>query len=267
MRIELGVLGDPLTFTLSPALHRAGLAALGLAGSSEPLRTPREALGPRLRELAGRGFRGVNLTHPLKEEALAHVARVSAAARRARSINTVHFDAEGASGDTTDGPGFLDLLRSLGREPAGERVVLLGGGGAARSLATALLEAGATVTLSVRAGPPREPSGGAGEPARVAWRSAEERESIAAAGVVVNATPLAGAEEPAPLALIPRRALVVDLVYGERPTAWVVEARAQGIEAWDGLGLLVFQARRSLSIWTGAEIPLAPLARAVGWPR
>src|SRR5213594_1762129 len=221
MRVKLGVLGDPLTYTLSPALHRAGLAALGLEGSSEPLRTPREALGQRLHDLAGRGFRGVNLTHPLKEEALAHVGRVSAAARRARSINTVGFDAEGASGDTTDGPGFLDLLRSLGREPAGERVVLLGGGGAARSLAAALLEAGATVTLSVRAGTPREDSGGAGEPARVAWRSAEE---------------------PAPLALIPRRALVVDLVYGERPTALVVEARAQGIEAWDGLGLLVFQA-------------------------
>ncbi len=267
MRVKLGVLGDPLTYTLSPALHRAGLAALGLEGSSEPLRTPREALGQRLHDLAGRGFRGVNLTHPLKEEALAHVGRVSAAARRARSINTVGFDAEGASGDTTDGPGFLDLLRSLGREPAGERAVLLGGGGAARSLAAALLEAGATVTLSVRAGTLRDDSGGAGEPARVAWRSPEERELIAAAGVVVNATPLTGAEEPAPLELIPRRALVVDLVYGQRPTPWVLNARALGMEAWDGLGLLVFQARRSLSFWTGAEIPLAPLARAVGWPR
>ena len=56
-------------------------------------------------------------------------------------------------------------------------------------------------------------------------------------------------------------------MYGERPTPWVLSARALGMEAWDGLGLLVFQARRSLSIWTGAEIPLAPLARAVGWPR
>jgi shikimate dehydrogenase len=59
----------------------------------------------------------------------------------------------------------------------------------------------------------------------------------------------------------------VDLVYGPEVTPWVRAARAAGIEAVDGLGLLVFQAQRSLALWTGREVPLAPLARAVGWPR
>src|SRR5206468_971297 len=121
---------------------RAGLKALGIRGSSRAIRTPIEALGERLRDLRERGFRGVNLTQPLKEAALAHLTRVSDAARRARSANTVRFDAGGAWGETTDGMGFLDLMRARGREPATQRVVLLGAGGAARSLAVALSDAG-----------------------------------------------------------------------------------------------------------------------------
>ena len=73
--------------TLSPVLHRAGLALLGLEGDSEAIRTPPDRLGETLRDLAGRGCRGVNVTHPLKEAALAFVTRASARARRARAVN------------------------------------------------------------------------------------------------------------------------------------------------------------------------------------
>src|SRR5258706_3579915 len=145
--VRLGVLGDPLAFTLSPVLHRAALESLGIAGESSAIPTPREALAARLRELATRGFRGVNLTHPLKEAALAELDHVSDEARRARSVNTVSFEASRASGDTTDGPGFLDLLASRGRAPGRERVVLLGAGGAARSPPPALARAGAPGTV------------------------------------------------------------------------------------------------------------------------
>lgn len=262
--IRLGVLGDPLAFTLSPALHRAGLESVGLKGESSALPTPREALGERLSELAARGFLGVNLTHPLKQEALAHLERASDAARRARSVNTVRFGARGASGDTTDGPGFLDFLRSLGRDPAHERAVLLGAGGAARSLAVALEEVRARVTLSARG------EGGAPGDApwpRVVWRSEDESRALASATLVVNATPLGGEEGPLAVELVPRAALIVDLVYAAQLTPWVARARALGREAWDGLGLLVFQARRSLELWLDRPVALEPLARAVGWPR
>ena len=244
--IRLGVLGDPLAFTRSPALHRAGLEALGLHGESSAIRTAPASLGARLAELAARGFRGVNLTAPLKEAALAHLDSVSAAAREARSVNTVCFDPGATRGETTDGPGALDLLRELKRDPARERAVILGAGGAARALGLALAGAGASVTLSARR--PAEPAPDALP--RVAWRS--------------GAGP---AQEPAALEPLPRPAAVLDLVYGERVTPWVERARALGHPAWDGLGLLVHQARRSLAIWLGREVPLEPLARAVGWPR
>jgi shikimate dehydrogenase len=267
--IRLAVLGDPLAHSRSPDLHRAGLAALGLAGESSALPTSAEQLGPRLTDLAARGFRGVNLTRPLKAAVLPLLARVSEPAREAHSVNTVGFAPDGWWGETTDGPGLIDLLQSLGRDPARERVVILGAGGAARSLGLALAGVGAEpLTVSARrpvenAGKWRDIAG-----ARlVTWRSREEAMALGEATLVINTTPLGGEEEPAPLDAIARSALILDLVYGERVGPWVLRARAEGREAYDGLGLLVFQARRSLALWLARPVPLDPLARAVGWPR
>ncbi|HET7224895.1 MAG TPA: shikimate dehydrogenase [Candidatus Eisenbacteria bacterium] len=263
--LRLGVLGDPLRYTRSPELHRAALAALGLEGSSEALRTPLDALGGRLQRLATEGWRGVNLTHPLKEAALAHVAVATTRAARSRSVNTITFDREW-EGDTTDGLGMLDLLRQLDREPATSRVLLYGAGGAARSLALALLEDGAEVTFAAR-DPGPAAAAWEGPPCTWAtWRGEDERRALERATVVVNATPLPG-EQACPVASLPPGALAIDLVYGAQPTDWVRAARAAGREAWDGLGLLVHQARHSLERWTGRAVPIQALADAVGWPR
>jgi shikimate dehydrogenase len=262
-KIALAVLGDPLAYTQSPVLHRAGLASLGIAGESAALRTPLASLGERLAELRSRGLLGVNLTAPLKQAALAHLDRISEASRLARSVNTVGFAADGAWGDTTDGPGFVDLLESLGRDPGRERLLLLGAGGASRSLALAMVAAGASrVTVWARdaSGAAAAWSGIDGAEL-VAWGDRGSRES---ASVVVNATPL---ESPAPRASLPAGSLRIDLRYGAEITAWVREARALGFEAYDGLGLLVYQARRSLALWLARPIEVDPLARAVGWPR
>jgi shikimate dehydrogenase len=267
-RCDLAVLGDPLAFTHSPTLHHAALTALGLEGSSRAIRTPRAGLGDRLAELAREGLRGVNLTHPLKEEALAHVARVSDAARAARSVNTIGFDAGGWWGESTDGAGFMDLLGEFGRDPAQERAVLLGAGGAARGVGFSLRSAGAHVVVAARDPVGARPAWSAIPGARfVSWRSPQEEEALADATLVVNATPIADESGPAPLASIAAGALLVDMVYGEEVTPWVRAARADRRQAWDGVGMLVHQARRSLELWLAQPVPLEPLARAVGWPR
>jgi len=265
---DLAVLGDPLAFTRSPELHAAGLRVLGLTGRSEAIRTPPGELANTLDALERRGLRGVNLTHPLKEAVLTLLDRVSESARRARSVNTVGFGPDGRWGDTTDGPGFVDFLRTAGVDPAHERVVLLGGGGASRSLALALAGAGAALAVSARS-PDAIAAAWADLPpvTRVAWRGADEARALASATLVVNGTPLGGEEGPIALDALPAGARVVDLVYGPEVTPWVRAARASGREAWDGLGLLVHQARRSLSLWSGHEVPVEPLATAVGWPR
>lgn len=271
-RVRLAVLGDPLAYTLSPELHRAGLAALGLEGDSQALRVPSAELASCLDGLEREGYQGVNLTRPHKAAALELVHRSSEAARRAGSLNTVGF-APDRWGETTDGSGFLDLLASVSLAPAAQRVVLLGAGGASRSLALALLEAGAPeICVSCR----RASTGcelQAWDYRRVhavGWRSPEERRSLQRCSLVVNATPLGSTEGDGPpvrLEHVSPHAVVMDLVYGPRPTPWVEAARAAGRTAHDGLGLLVFQARRSLELWLGQPVPVEPLARAVGWPR
>jgi shikimate dehydrogenase len=264
--LNLAVLGHPLAYTLSPELHRAGLLALGRKGSSRAVPTEARALAARLAELAAAGVSGVNLTHPLKEAVIPLLARVGEPARRSRSVNTVGLAQGGWWGESTDGPGFVDFTEALGWSLRGERVHLLGAGGAARSLALSLLEAGASVSASTRSP----------EAHRAAWKDigpgalgvrggGEEASWIAASAVVVNATSLAGDELPFDPARLPRAARVVDLVYGPRPTPWVAAARERGHEAHDGVGMLVCQARRSLELWTGEPVPLEPLARAVGW--
>ena len=260
--VRLAVLGDPLAYTRSPDLHRAGLAAVGLAGESLARRTPIAELGATLAELAAAGFTGVNLTHPLKEAALDHVTRASEPARRARSVNTVGFTADGAWGDSTDGPGLLDSPCGLGRDPARERAVLLGAGGAARSLALALASAGAAASTVSARNPERAGGAWAAVPGarRVAWRSADERQALGSATLVINATPLGGAEHPAPLAAIAASALILDLVYGAEVTPWVRAARAEGREACDGLGLLVHQAA-PLELRLKRPVPRRPRAR------
>jgi shikimate dehydrogenase len=264
--VKLAVLGDPLAFTRSPELHRAGLAALGIPCESQALRTPPVELGARLAELAAAEFAGVNLTHPLKETALDLVAQVSDAARASRSINTIRFDPAGPRGETTDGTGFVDLLATLGRDAGAERVVLFGAGGAARSLALALRASGAGVHVATR-DPARAAAAWAaipGEPP--AARSADATATaLRAATLVVNAAPESGARAPVAPEATPAGALLVDLTYGAAVTPWVTAAVASGRRAIDGLGLLVHQARRSIELWTGRDPGIEPLARAVGW--
>ncbi len=259
--MDLAVLGDPLDYTLSPALHEAGLAALGIAGASRAIRTRAAELAGRLDTLEAEGLRGVNLTMPLKEAVLPLLERVSESAARARSVNTVVFDPVGRTGASTDGPGFLDLLAVEGLDPQAQRVVFLGAGGAARSVAAALAGAGAR---SVRAAT-RDPARHAGtfralglDPP-LALDGAEVHAALAAATLVIQATPLRELEGPLDPALVPVEAVAIDMGYGAGPTPWVLALRARGVRARDGLGMLVHQARRSLALWTGRDVPLPTL--------
>jgi len=265
--VRLAVLGDPLRHTRSPELHRAGCAALGLACESRALRTPAAGLAAALARLAAEGLTGCNLTMPLKEPALGLVRSASEPAARARSVNTITFRAGGPHGDTTDGAGLVALLAELGAEARGRRVLLLGAGGAARSLGWALAGAGAAAVHAVSRREPAAVERAAWPGGWSGWGTAASLELVVAADVLVNATPLGLPELAAPLDALRRDALVVDLAYDEAVTPWVAAARARGLRAVDGLGLLVHQARLSLALWLGREVPLAPLAAAVGWPR
>lgn len=268
-RMMLAVLGDPLTFTLSPVLHEAGLAALGRSCRSVALPTLPEALAARLAALEAEGYRGVNLTIPHKEAVLPLIPRISAPALRARSVNIVGFGAGGRWGDSTDGPGFLDFLAAEGLAPGAHRVLLIGAGGAARSVAAALVAAGAGAVTAATRDPRRHADAFAalGLAAPLAFDAPALDTAFARATLVVQATPArdpGGVLDPE---RVPRHAVAVDMGYGESITPWVAALRGRGVRAMDGLGMLIHQARRSIALWTGEAPPIEALEAAVGWPR
>jgi len=125
--LRFAVLGHPVAHSLSPAMHAFALESLGLEGSYEAWDTPLEALPGRLKEVR-RAFRGVNLTLPLKEAALAHLDWVSPEAQRIGAVNTV-LQVEGRLfGFNTDAPGFLEALKAGGIPLKGPALVLGAGG-------------------------------------------------------------------------------------------------------------------------------------------
>jgi shikimate dehydrogenase len=170
-------------------------------------------------------------------------------------VNTIKFGA-GVFGDNTDGVG---LVRDLGDELAGRHVLLMGAGGAAQGVVGALLEAGvATLTIANRTEPK-------------ASELAARFQGVAASGyaaleprfdLLINATSAGLADEaPAlPPKVLARATLAYDLVYG-RDTPFLAAARAAGVRASDGLGMLVEQAAESFFVWRGVRPDTRPVLR------
>lgn len=244
--LRFAVLGHPVAHSLSPAMHRFALESLGLAGVYEALETPLEALPVRLGAVR-EGYRGVNLTLPLKEAALAHLDWVSPEAQRIGAVNTV-LQVEGRLfGFNTDAPGFLEALKAGGIPLKGPALVL-GAGGAGRAVAFALKEAGLEVWVWNRT-PER-----ARALAEAFGLKAVPLERAPEARLLVNATRVGLGDPqatPLPPELFPQEGAAVDLVYKPLWTRFLKEAQAQGLKVQTGLPMLAWQGALAFRIWTG----------------
>lgn len=244
--LRFAVLGHPVGHSLSPAMHREALKALGLAGSYEALETPQEALGARLEEVRW-GYRGVNLTLPLKEAALPLLDWISPEARAIGAVNTV-LSVEGRLfGFNTDAPGFLEALKAGGIPLEGPALVL-GAGGAGRAVAWALKGAGLEVWVWNRT-PAR-----AEALAKEFGLKAVPLERAKEARLLVNATQVGLGDpgaSPLPPELFPEAGAAVDLVYRPLWTRFLREAQARGLKVQTGLPMLAWQGALAFRIWTG----------------
>ena len=263
-----GVIGWPVSHSRSPRLHGYWLAEHRIDGAYLPLAVAPEALGEVLGALPRMGFRGVNVTLPHKEAALAAADRASPEARRIGAANTLVFGPDGRiEARNTDGFGFLESLRegAPGWQAAAGPAVLIGAGGAARALIVALADAGVPEIRLVnrtrdRAERLRQELGG---PVKVVdW--AERAAALAGAALLVNATTqgMAG-EAPLDLSLdrLPATAIVNDIVYAPLETPLLAAARRRGLVAVDGLGMLLHQARPGFAAWFGIEPLVTPALR------
>jgi shikimate dehydrogenase len=258
---RLAVLGHPVAHSRSPAMHAAALAELGLAAewSYEAIDVAPDEFGARVRAMLGEGFAGANVTVPHKGAALALADTLSETAREIGAANTLSFEAGEIRAENTDAQGLLDALPA---SPAGKRALVLGAGGAARAVVWALVREGAEVGVwnrtELRSRNLCEELGGA--PAPQLDPSAYE--------LIVNATSV-GLRGEDPFAELPLAAeelgadqIVVDLVYGERPSLLLEAASAAGAAIVDGIEVLVRQGALSLRIWTGREAPIEAMRAA-----
>jgi shikimate dehydrogenase len=206
-----------------------------------------------VRALVDLGFRGANVTIPHKLAAFEICDAVAPFARRAGAVNTLIFRDGRIVGSNTDGFGFLESIREAApgwRADAGP-AVLLGAGGAARAIAAALLDAGAPrVTLVNRTAAKAEAlARDLGGPIHVA-----DRAPLEDAALLVNTTSLGMQGQPGlevDLAPLPSSAVVADIVYVPLETRLLAAARARGLVAVDGLGMLLHQARPGFEAWFG----------------
>jgi shikimate dehydrogenase len=260
----VGVIGDPVTHSLSPILHNAAFAACGLDWIYVAFPVVRGRGGAAVAAARDLGLAGLNVTMPHKAEVAAACDHLTADAAVLASVNTVVIRPDGkALGATTDGEGFLAALAGDGIEVAGRRVLVLGAGGAARAVVLALGRVGAEVAVAARRIEMARAAAGLAPGGR-ALVLADIAGTAEASDVVVNATPLGMGGEQPPLdpGRLGARHTVVDLIYHPAETPLLAGARAAGARTQNGLPMLVHQAALSFTLWTGVEAPLAVMSRA-----
>ncbi|MCC7016274.1 MAG: shikimate dehydrogenase [Rhodospirillales bacterium] len=264
-----GVMGWPVGHSLSPRLHGYWLERHGVDGVLVPLPVRPGHLPEALRALPKLGFVGASVTVPHKEATLGLVDEAEPLASRVGAVNTIAVREDGRiAGRNTDVPGFLSALREGApdwRADAGPAVVL-GAGGAARAVAVALGMAGVAEIRVVNRTATRAAAlaKALGPPVRAArWEN--RAEALADAALLVNATTLGMAGEPAlelDLAPLPARAVVMDIVYTPLETPLLTRARARRLVAVDGLSMLLHQARPAFAAWFGVEPEVTAELRA-----
>jgi shikimate dehydrogenase len=260
--VVAGVAGSPIRHSLSPLIHNAWLEAAGIDGVYVAFAPPPDRFAAFAEGLRGGAARGLNVTAPFKETALALADAASPTARAAGSANLLVFEADGAvSADSTDGEGLIGAFNEqvMGFDPAGGPLIVLGTGGAARAAAAAFLLAGAPrVDILGRTAARGEGLVAALGPRTRSVGLAEAQRPLREARAVINATPLGlhGAPGPdLPLHLLDPGCVVMDMVYRPVRTAFLEAAAARGLRTVDGLAMLVGQARPSYERFFGRPPP------------
>ncbi len=254
--LVLAVLGDPVEHSLSPQIHSAFGQQLGIKVNYRKIRTAPDALANQLKALVDEGACGVNLTVPLKASGIRHCQHIDAAARRARAVNTLHWNPGGWSGYNTDGPGLLLDFERLGITLAGQRLLIVGAGGASSGILAPLMDAGpAAVTLlnrtAERAQDMAERFAHLGPIRGLGISDADDE--VADHDVLIQATSSGHDGQLPPLRRhwLSRAATVYDLNYGPAHAPLRRWADAFDLACHDGLGMLVGQAALAFEIWSG----------------
>lgn len=266
----IGLLGDPVSHSLSPAMHNAALAALGVDAVYVALPVRPEDLPAAIAGLRATGFLGANVTIPHKTSVIPLLDGISPLARTLGAVNTIVRRADGSlHGDSTDAAGFIAAFEDVHETFDGRSVAILGNGGSARTLAIALpinrnikrvtlvarnLAKAEALANEVRAALRDATNNAVAGDAVITALTVDQYASVAGDhDVVVNTTPVgmtpAVDQTPLPADLLHARQIVYDIVYNPEETRLLREAKARGCAVLGGLGMLVHQGKIAFEMW------------------
>ena len=272
MTRRLGVIGYPLSHSISPPVHQAALDHLGIDARYEVWETPPSDLSGLLDRMRNPEFMGASVTIPHKETVALMMDELSPAAAAIGAVNCIAGAGGRLVGHNTDGGGFIAALQECaGFTATGRSVLLIGAGGAAKAIGHALINEGvSSLTIANRTRAKAE-SLAANLPSMAVAASLDPSELAAAAAgadLIVNSTSVGmssgegAGESPIAPDLIPAGALVNDIVYSPPETPLMRAGRARGACVLGGLPMLIFQGAAAFELWTGQEPPVEVMLAA-----
>lgn len=251
-----GVMGWPVSHSLSPVIHNAWFRQTGINGVYVPFPVKPEELEQAVRGMAAMGVAGVNLTIPHKEWVLPLCDEVDEAAKRIGAVNTVLFKEGKMHGFNTDAYGFWQNLEERARFVRKHVALVLGAGGAARAVVAALDAAGfGTIYVMNRTFAKAEQFKTL-SPKVVPLEWNANPAQMKEVDLLVNTTSLGMKGEASleiDLSPLPSYAVVTDIVYTPLITPLLAQAQERGFQVVDGLGMLLYQAQKAFHIWFGQE--------------
>lgn len=271
----LGVLGFPISHSLSPRMHHSAFVAMDLEGAYLPFCVEANQLAGAIIGAGHLGFTGLNVTIPHKQGALEVMDQLTEQARLVGAVNTILYKGKQRIGHNTDGPGFLAALShrlSLATQELRDmEVVVLGAGGAARSIVHELVRCNAQVGLYNRTHAKAEELA-ASLPKHLSpychvMQQSQLQRRVERSAVIINTTSAGmkgvGAKAPLPLAWLQPRHIVFDIVYNPLETPLLKHARQLGCIVENGVSMLVWQGIKAWQFWFGMEPPYSVLQQAV----
>ncbi len=268
----LGVIGDPISHSLSPLMQNAALAHLKLPYLYMPFHVPSKDLKSFFKSLHQKNLAGFNVTIPHKQAVLAFLDSMSPDAKMIGAVNTIVVKGKKIKGFNTDGDGYLlSLKREAQFSPKNKSVLLLGAGGAARAIAVSLgMQKAKSVTILNRTENTAQALATEMQEKfphtffladrfdnfqKVDWRNIDLLINATSMGMKKNTLP------KLPLAQLPKSALVSDIVYNPRNTNLLKQARKLGLSTHEGWGMLLYQGALAFEHFTGKKAPVAVMKK------
>ncbi|HEX5418134.1 MAG TPA: shikimate dehydrogenase [Chloroflexota bacterium] len=277
--MRVGLIGYPIKHSISPRFQQAAFDAAGIAARYEAWEVPPERLGAVVDSLRAPDALGANVTIPHKQAVCAFLDAIDPVAAAIGAVNTIVRLEDRLVGYNTDAIGFISSLRAdAGTELRGQRVAVIGAGGAARAVVAAALGQGAAaVVIAARRVEPAEAiladlaalnTRDSATQAISLDDAALLRAALGDAAILVNTTPVGMAHRaderdvPVSVTFLRADALVCDLIYNPPRTALLEAAAARGARTLNGLPMLVYQGAAAWELWTKRPAPVALMRRA-----